>query len=632
MRWAMGRRWYQWTGYRVRCNWQVDSTMQRVPWLVRWQVSRERQPTLLVPGDRGVEGRQRWFSRPFGRAFLDGYLFDRPGLCLELGIDAQSTDAEIGLHGYRTWGTGLAERLRGGFVLSIWDTSKERLFVVRDALGLHPCYFAFKDGVFLLSSEVDAILVQPEMSRRMRREVVAEFLMVSHPRHQIHDTLYGDVQRLPPGHLLECAGERPTIRQYWEPLPTGFTWAHDDEVREIPKRLERAVDRCLSVGANSLALSGGFDSVSLAVLAADQRGGADPLQAISLRFPDGPCDEGRTQEAVADALGMPQHMMTVEQSLDGRDPIEGALATSRYLPSPVFSPWQSMYSGLFKAAGEPDELQILMGTGGDDMFLVDFSYGADCLRSLRLSALWRYFRSWQRSSPFSAAVVAREVLLNGAVRTTLRGALSTAFERTAPRLWSRARAWRHERNALPNWFSRSDRSLVADLISRRQAVDDHGSEGSYVRAMRSLTLRPLLLLELEQAFAWGSFLGTTFLYPFFDRDLVELSLRIHPEDLIAGGRSKAPLRQLVGRRLPGVALPSRKVDFSRMLHRVLRSHASSAWRSLGGPLRLEESGLVDPERFAEVIEDFLNGRSDDWVPVWFGLSTEVWLRQQDLSW
>jgi asparagine synthase (glutamine-hydrolysing) len=488
-----------------------------------------------------------------------------------------------------------------------------------------------------MSSEIDPILSQPEIERRICRETVAEFLLVSHPRHQIHDTLYERIRRLPSGHLLEFSGRRPEVERYWDPLPDRFQWADEDEVREIPKKLETAVSRCLEVGGNALALSGGFDSVSLAAVAGELRRERDeePLLGISLRFPEGPCDEGGTQAAVASALGMPQRLMTIDESLAGRNAVDESLAISRSLPSPVLSPWQSIYSGLFRAAGSPGELQVLMGTGGDDMFLVDPSYGADCLRSLRLAALWRYVRSWLQSSPFGAAVVSREILIRGAIKPTIMSLAAAVLSRVAPGLEHRMRERRFERTVLPEWFSRADGTLIASLYGRQKAPGlaiPQGPGSEYVHAMRSLPFRPLLLLELEQAFAWGRVLGTRFLYPFFDRDLVEASLRIHPENLIAGGRSKAPLRRLVARRLPGVTLPGRKVDFSQMLNQVLRAQAGEPWGSLLGDLCLETAGLVDGERLEQAVRRFLAGHSDDWRPAWFGLSTEHWLRQQNLSW
>jgi asparagine synthetase B (glutamine-hydrolysing) len=99
-------------------------------------------------------------------------------------------------------------------------------------------------------------------------------------------------------------------------VPPGFAWASEDELSRFTPVLATAVSRCLSVGADSLALSGGFDSVSVAAVAAEQLRESAPLHAVSLRFTDASCDEAETQTQVARALGMPQLMRSLDECLD----------------------------------------------------------------------------------------------------------------------------------------------------------------------------------------------------------------------------------------------------------------------------------------------------------------------------
>jgi len=147
-----------------------------------------------------------------------------------------------------------------------------------------------------------------------------------------------------------------------------------------------------------------------------------------------------------------------------------------------------------------------------------------------------------------------------------------------------------------------------------------------VRALRALTQAPLLLFEQDQSHAWAKCLGFTFLFPYFDRDLVELSLRLHPEHLIAGGRAKTPLRRLVAERLPSVAMPVKKVDFTRMVHQVLRPDGHAAWRELGGARRLAEMGVVYGRNVDRFMEDYFAGHNDESSRAWSLLSSEMWVR------
>ena len=151
-------------------------------------------------------------------------------------------------------------------------------------------------------------------------------------------------------------------------------------------------------------------------------------------------------------------------------------------------------------------------------------------------------------------------------------------------------------------------------------------EGAYVRAMRRLPQAPTFSMELEQSRAWADQAGVSFLYPYFDRDLVELYARLPPQHLVAGGRAKAPLRRLVAERLPSVAMPARKVLFDQLFHRVFRLHGRRAWTALGGPRVLGELGIVDPPRVSALMEDYFSGVAPHMMQAWLILSTELWLR------
>jgi asparagine synthetase B (glutamine-hydrolysing) len=377
------------------------------------------------------------------------------------------------------------------------------------------------------------------------------------------------------------------------------------------------------VGADSLALSGGFDSVSLAILAAEQRDGRKPLHAVSLRFAPHEVD---TQLEVARTLGMPQILQTIEESLDGDTIVHAALVESGVSWSPVLSPWQAMYTGLLRSARRHGLERLLMGTGGDDILTVDLSYGRDLLRACDLRGLWRFYRAWQRCSPFSASRVARTLLWTEAIAPEGRSLAKAFLRRVTPHGydWLRAHRLRAQRPLVP-----PDRDLATALEERRR----HGApvaavpgEGAYVRTLRYLTQAPLLLLELDQAYIWARHQGFTLLVPYFDQDLVGLTLRTHPEVLIAGGRVKAQLRRLVAERLPSVTMPSKKVDFTQMVHAVLRSAGRDVWQNLGGATRLAELGIVEPRRLKPLLDDYLAERHNNWVAIWRILSTETWLR------
>jgi asparagine synthetase B (glutamine-hydrolysing) len=321
-------------------------------------------------------------------------------------------------------------------------------------------------------------------------------------------------------------------------------------------------------------------------------------------------------------------MRSLEECLDDDSLVGELRAISSASPGPVMSAWQPMYARLLRAGADLGLRRLMTGTGGDEMYYVNRGYATDCLRSLDVRGLWRFHRACQATWPGAPARVARYVLWDGAIKGELRRHARTLLGTVSPRLRDRILTQRLRR-ARPAWLVPSDRELLERLERRRLEVPPvqmAPGEGAYVRAMRGLPQSPTFSMELEQSRAWAALAGFRLLFPYFDRDLVELSLRMPPAQLIAGGRGKAPLRRLVTARLPAVAMPTSKVLFDQLFDRMFRLHGRRAWTALAGPLVLGELGIVDPRRAAVLMHDFFSGGAPRSLEAWLVLSMELWLR------
>lgn len=115
------------------------------------------------------------------------------------------------------------------------------------------------------------------------------------------------------------------------------------------------------------------------------------------------------------------------------------------------------------------------------------------------------------------------------------------------------------------------------------------------------------------------------LYPYFDQELIELLLRIHPEKLLEDGRAKTPVRRLVKKRLSTVNMAKKKVDFTLDAHDLLRNSGKDVWRCFSRPLKLEEFGYVKSEDLNEYMDAYFLHKHNHWLYVWLIISTETWL-------
>lgn len=594
----------------------VSPTLPAGSWVFRWD-PQGGAPTIDVGESNGVETMEVLETPAGDIVFFDGYMFDLPRGNVEPLAAARKVAAA-----FESRGEDFLRELRGGFFAAIWDRKNARLLAGRDGMGVHPAYYHWNGRRLVLSSSVDALLKQPDVSGRPYIQRIAEFLTGANFSHHLHETFYEGIRRLPPAHRLVVRHSTTSLVRYWNPLPQGFFWASDDEVAGFESVLQRAIGRCLDVGAQALAMSGGFDSVGIAAVAAELRGSREPLSALSVRFPNTEINEEATQAKVARVLGMPQHFRTVNPAALEEDFVASALEHSAGNSCPVLGLWQGLYSTLFVSARDLGLRRVLFGTGGDEMLVVDTRYAHDLFLRGDVNGLVEFIRAWQRTSPFSGLHVAHYILWQAALKPTLISQARRIAGPTGARIYH---AVRNQFLPKPMPLRSGVEKELQDRARSSLSADLGPGEGRYIEAMRELPQTPSLSLELEQGREWAGRFGVRILYPFFDQDFVDLALRVHPRHLYQGGRMKGPLRELVNKKLPSVMMPVRKVDFTMLGSSVLRQFGRNSWSRLGGATRLAELGIVDPDAANDLMEQFFSDRSERWVPVWQLLSTEAWL-------
>ena len=587
-------------------------------WLLRWDTVRDGGPSVLGVGRDAAPGVDS-ARHPDGTwCVTDGYLFDLP--------PGASPAARV-LDSYRKRPDRMTDSLRGGASLAVWDPRARCLTMARDAMGIRPFFYAWRSGVLLASPSWAVIRAQPEISRSVNAQLAAEILFDRYLPCQIGESYLEDVARLPAAHSLRLVDGRIELDRYWDPFPDDFEWATEDEIRSFPRVFERAVGRCLDAGADCIALSGGVDSISIAVVASALRDDRPPLHALSLRMGERVGDESEVQRAVAEALGMPLTLRTLDECLEEAGPLAGARRLSADSPNPVMSLWQPAYTSLLGRGSQAGLSRLLVGTGGDETLDVDRTYAADRLASGDFRGFWRFVRTTQAGGSGSLPAILRQFLWTRGARHLFREAALRMTRRGSRPLYRRIEAMRMRR-----WLERvpwvePERLLASQ--ARESSEKPAGNDlGPYLSNARWFVQHPQIAMEKDQGATWGDSMGYQRFYPFWDRDLAGLLFRFHPERLLAGGRFKAPLRELVEQRLPGVEIISRKADFLPTVLELLRRDIPRTWREVRDDMELVRLGIAHEAGATDFMRRFLGGQSDNWVAAWLLMSSEIWLRAQ----
>ncbi len=219
-----------------------------------------------------------------------------------------TTDTEAILHGYNEWGIdGLVARLRGMFAFAVWDHRFEKLFLVRDRLGVKPLVYAASGGRLAFASTARA-LKAGGFASDIDDAAVAQYLhfgFIADER-----SIYREVSKVPAASIVEWSAGELTTREYWRlPCVSSAPISFDEAVEQAEKSLLDAVKVRLyaDVPVGAL-LSGGVDS-SLVCWAIAKLGG--DVTAYTVGTPGDPWDETADAVATAAALKIKHEVVAV---------------------------------------------------------------------------------------------------------------------------------------------------------------------------------------------------------------------------------------------------------------------------------------------------------------------------------
>lgn len=220
------------------------------------------------------------------------------------------SDTEVLLEWLALYGVEGLSKLNGMFALALWDRTENKLLLARDRLGMKPLYVRQVGNDLVFASEIKAIL---EISGRVESDRETIFQFVTFQNVLSDRTFFRNILKLPPsGWLKWDPGMGCRQGQYWEPtFSSRFGGSFGESVDAYTGVLAAAVDRHMlaDVPVGSY-LSGGIDSSSVTVSAADRTSGA--LHTFTGAFADAPYyDERIGSRAVAAQVGAHLHEVEI---------------------------------------------------------------------------------------------------------------------------------------------------------------------------------------------------------------------------------------------------------------------------------------------------------------------------------
>ena len=531
------------------------------------------------------------------------------------------SDSEVVIHLYEELGARTPERLRGMFAFAVWDGPWWRLLLARDRFGEKPLYYAQAGELFLFASELTALLADPRVGTRVDAAALDAYLALQYVPHP--DTIFGDVKKLPPGHILEIdAGGAPRVRGYYDlqarldAAARGASGGHVGPATEaetlalIRSTVEEAVSsRLMSDVPVGAFLSGGLDSSI--VVACMARQSSRPVKTFAVGFTDSGATELPYARLVAERYRTDHHELMVEPDMTAMLP-----SVMRHHGEP-FGDTSAIPTRYLCEMTRRHVAVALSGDAGDEIFggyrRYVWGHVADLLRRL--------------PAPLRGAVAATlQAIPGGRPHWVRRYGRAVASDEATGYLEFVGHFPVDEREALytPALAASFQADETARRFAQRLAALPAGAAVDRLSRLDMQTYLPDdILTKVDIASMTHSLEARA---PLVDHRVVELGALLPAEAKLRHREGKALFRQAFAPFLPAAILERGKRGFALPTRRWLggRLHDFARQTLLSSTARAR--GLFQPEAVASLMDRHLGGE-DHGERIWNLLALETWYRE-----
>jgi asparagine synthase (glutamine-hydrolysing) len=527
-------------------------------------------------------------------------------------------DTETIVHAYEQWGDACVERFRGMFAFAIWDSSRRRLLLARDRLGIKPLYWALTGSRIVFGSEIKSILASDLVPAEPNQDAIPELLSTRYLSGT--QTMFRDVHRLLPGHVLVFEKGAVTTHQWWD-IPVGapesaVTLSDRDAVAQFRERLEDAVrTRLMADVPLGMFLSGGLDSSAIAALMA--RMIDRPLQTFSVAFEDRAYSELEYARQVARAIGADAHEIVITAD----DFFDALPRLVWHEDEPIAHP--SSVPLYFVSRLARDHVKVVLTGEGSDELLA--GYG----KYPRALANWRGAAAWNLTpEPFRAFVASTIVpRLPGRMgRYASRSFL--AMPRTPEAMFfdNFAAIGLRRQATLLNEAVAAHATPEGAYGPSRACFDTPGGQSTMLDRLLYTDLKTYLVELLMKQDQMSMAASIESRVPFLDHPLVEFAAGLPARMKLRGFTTKWILREAVTSILPSTILTRRKMGFPVPFGVWARTTHTAMLRDVLLDRRTRERGITEPRAVSALIDAHAAGLTDGGDALWGLLNLELWYR------
>ncbi len=189
----------------------------------------------------------------------------------ERGVTPQtSSDTEIILLSYLTFGPEFVKELDGIFAFAIYDERHKTLTLYRDSFGVKPLFYTIYDGTLVFSSELKGLFCFPGIRARLDAGGLNELFGLG-PARTPGNGVFKDIFELKPGTSMTCSSLGFHTHTYFQLASRPHEDSYEDTIEKTRFLITDAIKRqMVSDVPVCTFLSGGVDSSLVSAVCAKE--------------------------------------------------------------------------------------------------------------------------------------------------------------------------------------------------------------------------------------------------------------------------------------------------------------------------------------------------------------------------
>ena len=534
---------------------------------------------------------------------FDGRIDNRSELSQALGIGEPELrsmpDGVLALRLFDRWGERAFERILGAFAIIVMDVQDQRLICARDHMGLRVLHYHRSDRRFAVGTTPEALFALSWVPRVMNKDKIGDTLV--NRGLDGETTYYREINRVLPGCVVRIRDGNLSKNRFWDPESIlDVRFKNDSEyVEEFQERLNDAVKANMRACRPPCAtLTGGLDSSSIAVIAADMLGAAGRKLNTFTAVPEAGFFKPDRRGAFFDETPYVRQIAEVNPNI-----------VPHFIPSSK-NPILDQIADQIRVGGVPSGC-ILNGLWAMDMMTAARSAGHNVMLGGEMGNITM---SYDGSGLFPELFrTGRWLKLFDEIRSQgyrWRKAIRWTLNPFIPApLFRRYKQWR--RGGGPPWY---DFSAINPEFAARSGVVDRAAR-EYL-SFDAPTLRDCRLARVrdfncfsETADWFGSLraeYGVEIRTPAFDRRLVEFCIGIPVDQYLRKGRDRWLIRRAMKGRLPDAVLHNNKrgIQAADWHPRLTRERHHIAAKVKGLAANVDVATIIDLQRLDRMLDNW----------------------------